>query len=78
MAKNENVIKETVKFGEGSIEVSLSKKDLPKIKEFVKKRKYTNKTVFKLDCGLKNPVKMTLQVVNKSAPATSKKAEEVI
>ncbi len=78
MAKNENVIKETVKFGEGAIEVSLSKKDLPKIKEFVKKRRYSNKTVFNLDCGFKNPVKMTLQVVNKSAPATSKNVEEVI
>ena len=28
MANNENAIRETVKFGEGAIEVSLSKKDL--------------------------------------------------
>lgn len=62
----------SIEFGGGTIKVDISKGDLAKIKDYVKGHRYTNKTVLRLDCGFKNPVRMVLQVHNSNAEATGR------
>ncbi len=62
----------SVEFGGGIIKVDISRGDLAKIKEHVKTHRYTNKTVLRLDCGFKNPLRMVLQVHCPNAKATGK------
>ncbi len=64
----------TVDFGGGIVNIGIAKKDLAKIKEYVKSHKYTNKTVLRLEiAGIKNPVRMVLQAHNETAPASEKR-----
>ncbi len=70
--KTGGAVSTTVEFGGGNIKVDISKNDLTKIKEYVKLHKYTNKTVLRLDCGFKNPLRMVLQVHCPHVEATSK------
>lgn len=74
ISKNAGDVSSTVDFGGASITVSIAKKDLTKIKEYVKSHRYTNKTVLKLDCGFEKPVKLDLRAHNPGAKAAAKDA----
>ncbi len=72
VTKTGGSVSTTVEFGGGNIKVDIAAKDLTKIKEHVKSHRYTNKTVLRLDCGFKNPLRMVLQVHCPAAEATGK------
>lgn len=80
--KTNGNISANIAFGGGSIKLEVSKKDVDKIKEYVKTHRYTNKTVLKLDCGFKNkagnmsPVNLVLQARNLHAEATAGTGDE--
>ncbi len=82
VTKTNGNISANIEFGGGSIKFDITKKDVDKIKEYVKTHRYTNKTVLKLDCGFKNkggglaPVNLVLQARNLHANASVGTGEE--